>query len=240
VPPLPPRPTGPNPVAARQGPRPPLSGPDRTSGGLVKRSPRPGSGTQPARPSEELLQTLATYTTHLHRQIDTSRPLTPPGGSHTPFPSFHPTPPPGTPAPWPGANRPGSGGPPPPNGPTGPTPHVTPTGDGQRPAHTASGLARRVPGAQAPRTQLVGLRRGQPAATEGGPPPPDGPAPGDDAAAPRRDGGAAPRDDVSSSDANPAPSSAKDVYSFLSIFSAGVQRGLDEARGRHSTPEEDQ
>ena len=42
---------------------------------------------------------------------------------------------------------------------------------------------------------------------------------------------------VSSSDAETR--SAKDVYSFLSSFSAGVQRGLDEARGDSTTSEED-
>jgi hypothetical protein len=115
-----------------------------------------------------------------------------------------------------------------------------PSTDGLRPEHTASGLARRVPGAQAPRTQLVGLRRGSQPVGNGVEMPPGRPAPRDNPAVPRTEGDAAPRDDVSSSDANPANSSAKDVYSFLSNFSAGVQRGLDEARSRDTTPEEDQ
>jgi hypothetical protein len=46
--------------------------------------------------------------------------------------------------------------------------------------------------------------------------------------------------DVSSSDANAQGRSAKDVYSFLSSFSAGVQRGLDEAGRSSTTSEEDQ
>jgi hypothetical protein len=48
-----------------------------------------------------------------------------------------------------------------------------------------------------------------------------------------------PSRDVTSSDAQRDPRSAKDVYSFLSSFSAGVQRGLDEARNPN-TSEEDQ
>jgi len=242
-PPLPARPLTPPPPAPRGTPRPPLPtspsstpggvGPDRTSGGLVKRSPRPGSGTQPARPSEELLQTLATYTTHLHRQIDTTRPVTPPSGSGTAFPAFSPTTPPGTPTPRPGGGGAGDGGL------TGRTPHVQPRTEGPRPEHTASGLARRVPGAQAPQTQLVGLRREQEPPGNGVDIPSNASAPRDNRAHPGTEGDAAPLSDVSSSDANPATSSAKDVYSFLSNFSAGVQRGLDEARPT-TTPEEDQ
>ncbi|MGH9214041.1 MAG: hypothetical protein ACRD2C_25730, partial [Acidimicrobiales bacterium] len=241
--PQPPRPTIhdlPHPEPVQGAMAPGLTSPDRTSGGLVKRSPRPGSGTQPARPSEELLQTLATYTTHMHRQIDTSRPVTPPAGSGTSFPAFNPTPPPGTPAVRPGAGRPAPSAPPPDGGLPGRTPHVTPTGDGPRPQHTASGLTRRVPGAQAPRTQLVGLRQGPQPAGNGVGIPPDLPALRDNRGDPGTEGGAAPPGDVSSNDANPANSSAKDVYSFLSSFSAGVQRGLDEARHPNTTPEEDQ
>jgi hypothetical protein len=123
------------------------------------------------------------------------------------------------------------------------------------PDHTASGLARRVRGAQLPQTQPVGLRRpGEPAAAPGGAP--TGPVtvgghapavsgPASAPLAPPADNRhhAASRDDaaaaggVSSSDAQTR--SAKDVYSFLSSFSAGVQRGLDEARGDSTTSEED-
>jgi signal transduction histidine kinase len=214
------------PLTSRAGIRPADAGPDRTSGGLVKRSPRQamagGSGggtTQPARPSDDLLQTLATYTTHLHRQINANRPPTPPGGAPTMFPAFNPTPPPGTPAVR--AGGPGF----PPQG--APPPHATPTTHASRGEHTASGLARRVAGAQMPQTQPTAIRNRQQ-------PPPPAPIPD------RRggnDGRGAPRD-VTSTDAKDGRS-AKDVYSFLSSFSAGVQRGLDEARNP-ATSEEDQ
>jgi hypothetical protein len=139
---------------------------------------------------------------------------------------------------------------------------------GTTPDHTASGLARRVRGAQLPQTQPLGLRRNAEPAGGGGAPGAPGlaGAPGpvasagpatDDGRAPAasgrasqplaepadnrhhaaaRDDGAA-ADGVTSSDAQTR--SAKDVYSFLSSFSAGVQRGLDEARGDSTTSEED-
>jgi hypothetical protein len=245
------------PLPQRGGPRPASPGPDRTPGGLVKRSPRPSADTdqQPAlRPSEDLLQTLATYTTQLHRQVNPNRPPTPPGGSA--FPAFNPTPHSGTPAVRPGfPPQQGPG----PAQPLRPEPHGTPTmhsgNAGLAPDHTASGLARRVRGAQLPQTQPLGLRRpGEAAGAPGGAP--TGPMTGGGQApavstpasaplAPPADNRhhAASRDDaaaaggVSSSDAQTR--SAKDVYSFLSSFSAGVQRGLDEARGDSTTSEED-
>jgi signal transduction histidine kinase len=259
------QPNGPNgpgapPLPQRGGPRPSSPGPDRTPGGLVKRSPRPNAEPEqpPAlRPSEDLLQTLATYTTQLHRQVNPARPPTPPGGSA--FPAFNPTPHTGTPAVRPGF--------PPATGPVPaqPQPHATPTmhsgTTGTAPEHTASGLARRVRGAQLPQTQPIGLRRTSPpaAATPTGQGAPGAgaapatfggraPAPSGQAGAPlaqpvdnrhhaaSRDDGAA-AGGVGSSDAQTR--SAKDVYSFLSSFSAGVQRGLDEARGDSTTSEED-
>jgi signal transduction histidine kinase len=260
-------PNGPNgptppPLPQRGGPRSTNLGPDRTPGGLVKRSPRPATGqTEALRPSEDLLQTLATYTTQLHRQVNPNRPPTPPGGAPSAFPAFNPTPHTGTPAVRPGY--------PPPQGarpaqPLRPEPHATPTmhsGHGATtPDHTASGLARRVRGAQLPQTAPIGLRRNAEPTGAAAAPPAPAPAP-----APAADRGRAPapsaqpaqplaepadnrhhaasRDDgtaaggVSSSDAQTR--SAKDVYSFLSSFSAGVQRGLDEARGDSTTSEED-
>jgi hypothetical protein len=185
------------------------------------------------------LQTLATYTTHLHRQIDTTRPLTPPAGTGSAFPTFNPTPPPGTPVVRPGWDGPGA---------SAPTPHVTPTQGGDLPDHTASGLARRVRGAQLPQTQPIGLRRAgdvppAPADTNGRRSHVGGPAPEmrqETQAHPGLGGDAGPPGDVSSTDANPPERSAKDVYSFLSSFSAGVQRGLDEARRPPTDNEEDQ
>jgi hypothetical protein len=276
------QPDGPNgpaapPLPQRGGPRAASPGPDRTPGGLVKRSPRPTTGQQPAlRPSEDLLQTLATYTTQLHRQVNPNRPPTPPGGSA--FPAFNPTPHAGTPAVRPGFPPAGGG----PAQPLRPEPHGTPTMHsghaGTTPDHTASGLARRVRGAQLPQTQPIGLRRTAPPGAPPAPPAAPAGAPGagrpvspvspvapGGSTGPMTEGGqvhaasgqagaqlappadnrhhAAGRDDgaaaggVSSSDAQTR--SAKDVYSFLSSFSAGVQRGLDEARGDSTTSEED-
>jgi len=256
-------PNGPTPptLPQRGGPRSTNLGPDRTPGGLVKRSPRPATGqTEALRPSEDLLQTLATYTTQLHRQVNPNRPPTPPGGAPSAFPAFNPTPHTGTPAVRPGY-PPSQGRP---AQPLRPEPHATPTmhsGHGATtPDHTASGLARRVRGAQLPQTAPIGLRRNAEPAGAAAAPPAPAPVP-----APAADSGRAPaasaqstqplaepadnrhhaatRDDgtaaggVSSSDAQTR--SAKDVYSFLSSFSAGVQRGLDEARGDSTTSEED-
>jgi hypothetical protein len=255
LPPLAARPGGP-------GARPSDAAPDRTTGGLVKRSPRGGAvgtglsagsgggSTQPARPSDDLLQTLATYTTHLHRQIN---PTPPPGtpavraGGPGTFPPFNPTPPPGTPIVRPG-------GPPAPGmpGPLGGGPalpsrggHGTPTTHATSGEHTASGLARRVAGAQMPRTQPLGLRRQQQGPATPAPLPPSlAGRPPVAAGAPSQDHrrgneSTPPPRDVTSSDTQRDPRSPKDVYSFLSSFSAGVQRGLDEARNPN-TSEEDQ
>ncbi|HET6949181.1 MAG TPA: nitrate- and nitrite sensing domain-containing protein [Acidimicrobiales bacterium] len=77
-----------------------------------------------------------------------------------------------------------------------------PDGDGV----TSGGLARRVRGAQMPATSPLAVRRAQAASA-----PPQGQAP-----APARP--------------PQAPPSADAVYSFLTSFSAGIQRGLDETR----------
>jgi len=73
---------------------------------------------------------------------------------------------------------------------------------------TPGGLARRVRGANLPTAQpLRMIRRGEPAPTD------SGSRPGD------------------------APSySPDDVYGFLSSFTTGVRRGLDEAGGREHGP----
>jgi hypothetical protein len=104
--------------------------------------------------------------------------------------------------------------------------HARPTGPGRSPitgpspivpaharpapgagAPTSADLPRRVRGAQLPSVQPSRLRPYQ----QPGPAPGDG----DGQGAARRDG----------------PARADEVYAFLSGFSAGVQRGLDEARG---------
>jgi signal transduction histidine kinase len=72
-------------------------------------------------------------------------------------------------------------------------------------AMAPSGLARRVPGAQIPATDPLPLRRGTTA----------------------RPAAATPRHQPTRTDA----STSQDVYGFLTDFTAGRQRGLDEARG---------
>jgi hypothetical protein len=90
---------------------------------------------------------------------------------------------------------------------------------------TTSGLARRVRGAQLPSTQPIALRRKN---TEHAAPVDRGYGLGD--RGPTNGNG-----DANNGDGGPA----KDVYSFLSSFTAGVQRGLDEAR-RSTTTSEDE
>jgi len=179
------------------------------------------------------------------------------GGLGGPSGPGHPVPPPGAPRPSvppPGA-VPGAGdhhpslpqggdlwadlakldtGPRPvvPGGPrgNGPGPQAgRPTLDPASGGTTASGLSRRVRGAQLPSTQPLSLRRSR-----------------EDAGSDNRDYG---RDDhgaasgngdaVSGDTASGDSGPAKDVYSFLSSFTAGVQRGLDEARRDTKTPEDE-
>ncbi|HEX6425783.1 MAG TPA: hypothetical protein VFZ79_19995, partial [Acidimicrobiales bacterium] len=87
-------------------------------------------------------------------------------------------------------------------------------------APTAGGLARRVRGAQLPTGEPVRLRR------DGAP----GPAPGRPVGAPPS------RPPVPSRQPDDRPRSADDVYNFLSRFSAGVRRGLDESSSRPPQP----
>jgi hypothetical protein len=85
---------------------------------------------------------------------------------------------------------------------------------------TTSGLARRVRGAQLPTAEPVRLRRG------GGSP----------AAPPARTGGRPSSQPSRPPRRDDRPRSADDVYSFLSSFSAGVRRGLDESSSRPPQP----
>jgi hypothetical protein len=94
-----------------------------------------------------------------------------------------------------------------------PAPGLQPSAEPAAPGTTPSGLVRRVKGAQMPAAQPLSLRRSDAAASAPNPPPAPQPAP-PPAAAPGGDDGA-----------------ARDVYGFLSSFSSGVQRGLDESRG---------
>jgi hypothetical protein len=100
---------------------------------------------------------------------------------------------------------------------------------------TSSGLARRVKGAQLPAAEPLQLRHDiQPAEAAMPAEPRDaGYRRGDIPADREATGG------NGNSSAEEEPSPAKDVYSFLSSFTAGVQRGLDEARRNTSTSEDD-
>jgi hypothetical protein len=289
----PPEPPPADPFAPPQGPPAPAPIPEpvaRTNGGLVKRLPDhvPGDASDPRQPSysiptarsgqpastvsEELLQTLATYTEQLHRRVNPHRPPTPPGGNALhPFPSSDrgagETPPP------PLQNPPPPGSPPAPQMPLpGRNPaHVSsdsqpssnpfdammtmPTAHSSRPQHTSSGLARRVRGAQMPNTDPLTLDRSgetpSPDVPSGAiPSQPPAPAWGgddslDDPGASRAGPGDAIEPDGSGDspppEAESASSSARDVYDFLSSFSAGVQRGLDDAgRTRPGPPSQEE
>jgi hypothetical protein len=214
--------------------RPPATAADddvarRTPSGLVKRTPRVvDTGEMQAigrHPDDDLLASLS--------RVTRDRPPEGPGNRQQP-----PTPPPGTFAPpWP----------PEPAAPPSPAPPLAPqrpagaplgglaaglsglspfdprgAGSHRAPASdpeggsTTGGLTRRVRGAQLPNTNPVSLRRA------------DGPPPTGSVPAPAAPGRAAPPP--------PPPrtpqqrQSADAVYSFLTNFTAGVQRGLDEAR----------
>jgi hypothetical protein len=148
--------------------------------------------------------------------------------------------------------------------PTGPG-RGRPTGPQPNAGQTASGLARRVRGAQLPNTAPVLLRRSGAAAARSsgpggaggtderrrpGPPPnpftpapPVGWRPPETPTGPQGPAGARPDDMADEPRPTPTPaaapaahmapapqtSAAKDVYGFLSDFTAGVQRGLDES-----------
>jgi hypothetical protein len=281
----PPEPAQPDPFGPPQGPPAPGPIPEpvaRTNGGLVKRmpdhvpgdgrdssqhaypQPAPQAGQLAATVSDELLQTLATYTEQLQRRVNPHRPPTPPGGNAlhpfppsdqgpTPSPGYSPPPPPSTPPP----HGPPLGG----HQPVVPTDHgqpasnpfhapmTTPTAHSSMPQHTSSGLTRRVRGAQMPPPDPLQLNRtGETQAS----PDPRPSAPPEDLPSWVRAGDALPGDpgandpgtgntplagaggpDGSGGAPSPEPesatSSARDVYDFLSSFSAGVQRGLDDA-----------
>ncbi len=219
-----------------------LAPPSRTASGLVKRAPRPSPEPEsPAAsmPAGDLLASLSHVAGNLgERGRGPVLPPTPPG--HAPPPGQVPahlarrTPPgPGTP---PGPDTP------PWSPPAGqPLPPPAPPAPGRGQVHgqdqTPSGLARRVRGAQLPTTQPLSLRRsgehppvgdgdhrpGDRGAAHQGPSQWNGDGNGNGHVGPRE------QDDHSS---------ARDVYSFLTSFTAGVQRGLDEA-GHDTTPPEE-
>ncbi|MGH9231152.1 MAG: ATP-binding protein, partial [Acidimicrobiales bacterium] len=230
---------GPGPMAAP--PPPPAA---RTASGLVKRSSRgtPDSEGPPApAPAGDLLASLSHIATNrAGRGVAPPapprrpgvRPTAPPAGPAASPPQGPWTPPdpgapgrlrrrPPGPSPLPGPpNRPGGGRRVPPSAP----PDA---------ARTASGLTRRVRGAQLPTSEPLSLRRNVEDPRMG-----DGAGAGfGHAAVPR------PRSDDSGNGhagagARHDDSSARDVYSFLTSFTTGVQRGLDEAKRHPEDPEE--
>ena len=136
-------------------------------------------------------------------------------------------------APPAGPRRPGARPPVPPAGPMAPPPQGPWTPPGPAAPRTASGLTRRVRGAQLPTSEPLSLRRTV-----------DRPRMGDGAGAgyghapgPRPRGGGNGNGHAGAA-ARHDDSSARDVYSFLTSFTAGVQRGLDEAKRHPENPEE--
>jgi signal transduction histidine kinase len=259
------------PPAAMPAPQAALDAPPptRTASGLVKRSRR-GAETAPAAaiPDGELLASLSSITNNLPRRSPQVPPApTAPAAREATRPTNPWTPPPhherqvtnrSWPAP-PDLGRPGAtpgdtGRPPLPNrsgngapggrGPGGPAPADAAGGA------TASGLARRVRGAQLPATQPLNLRRRQDHPSD----PPAGYRhhDHDDASghtlgngntnghtnglANGHDRGRAPVDPAASGDR--ASNAATSVYGFLTSFTQGVQRGLDEARRDPNGPKE--
>ena len=221
------------------GPPPPLAA--RTASGLVKRArrgaPDAEAPTAPM-PAGDLLASMSDVATNL-----TGRGGAPPAGPRRPGapprrrrpwapPMQSPWTPPDPEVPGRLPRRqPGPSHQPSPNGPGGGG-RVPPSARRTAP-RTASGLTRRVRGAQLPTGEPLSLRRTV-----------ENPRMGERAGAgyghapgirPRSHGNgngrasASPRHD---------DSSARDVYSFLTSFTAGVQRGLDEAKRYPENPEE--
>ncbi|HEX6425587.1 MAG TPA: hypothetical protein VFZ79_19015, partial [Acidimicrobiales bacterium] len=241
-PPTPAQATPPAPIAGGLARRQPPDGEARrTPSGLVKRSPRVvdtgeikavGPG-----PDDDLLASLSRYTTGLNPAVDRSAPQ-PPAPQQLPhqppapqqLPARHaasPQPPHTSPAPPPprrqggatlGGLAAGLSGLSPFSGPPSSSPPPMPAGHGQAPANrgtTPTGLTRRVRGAQMPTASPLAIRRSAQTPDPGAAPPAQGPPP---AAPPAR--------------TPEQKQSADAVYSFLSSFTAGVQRGLDDARSR--------
>jgi signal transduction histidine kinase len=257
--------TGETPAA--QAPRP-TEQPTRTASGLVKRARRPSDQEAPAAsvPSDLLASLASVSDNNIGNRAPGERTpgvevpdgVAPPPpiwsalstrntGRTTIPPANRSFPPPAPPAP---------------TGPTGPTRPGAPAGRpplGSRPApggppeggQTSSGLARRVRGAQMPTTEPLNLRR-----------PPEHPQSGgggyrrDDRAADgqgqvlgngnwngnakghsngHNNGHANGLDGAGDQDES---SAARTVYGFLTSFTQGVQRGLDEARRDPNTPKE--
>ncbi len=223
------------PIADAAAP-PPLGGGGlarRTPGGLVKRTPRVfDTGEMRAigrGPDDDLLTSLSRYTNNHEPTRPAAETPIPQGPPQQP-----PIAPPSAPVTYPPPRDGSSFSAPPPRtgaglgglaaGLSGISPFRGPqaaSGPGRGPdvsapidsgSATSGGLTRRVRGAQLPSTNPVSLRRG-PAAPEGAPTAPTAPGP---PTPPQR--------------TSEQEQSADAVYSFLSSFTAGVQRGLDDTR----------
>ena len=208
---------GPGPV-----PAPPLAA--RTASGLVKRSRRgmpESEGPAAPMPAGDQLASMSDVATGL-----TGRGGAPPAGPRRPGPTAPGSLPRRQPGPsdLPGPNGPGRGARVPPSG----APEAT---------RTASGLTRRVRGAQLPTPEPLSLRRTV-----------EDPGAGDGAGAgyghvrglrPRDGGNGNGRGNGhAAGGARHDDSSASDVYSFLTSFTSGVQRGLDDVKRHPENPEE--
>jgi signal transduction histidine kinase len=219
----------------------------RTQSGLVKRTARAGNGAPVGaeRPSGDLLDSLSRHSANLGGPAPVARmpaapappapprpaPAAPPAWGAPPEPARPPAnrswpapppmppppePPPSTwtptPAPAGWSPAPSAVSPPPPAAPSPPPPLQSRRAPADQPGPvpggdmTSGGLARRVRGAQLPTTEPVRMRR------SAEPP--------------------APRPTAASTPPARTPEQrrkADDVYSFLSNFTAGVQRGIEEA-----------
>jgi hypothetical protein len=202
----------------------------RTPSGLVKRTPRVvDTGEMQAigrHPDDDLLASLSRVTRGGRPPEDPGNrqqpPTQPPGTFAPPWPPEPAFPPPAAPPPAPPRRPAGAplGGlaaglsglsPFDPRG-AGGGDHSAPEGDPG--GTTTGGLTRRVRGAQLPNANPVSLRRADGPPSAGPAPAPAGP---DMPAPPPR--------------TPQQKQSADAVYSFLTSFTAGVQRGLDEASG---------
>ncbi len=232
---------------AARAPEPPTEA-TRTASGLVKRARRAGgSDTDPATPDADVLASMTSVTNHLPPPTPLP-PVAEPPRADEPVPpaplwsaltSRHAAPngePPARPATsrsWPAPTP----MPPAPSQPSLPARQPVPPADSG--GQTAGGLARRVRGAQMPTTQPLSVRRAQDHPSE----PPAGYRREDHGAAGRNytlgngngngstNGQGAHRDHDEST-------TARSVYSFLTSFTQGVQRGLDETRRDPNFPKE--
>jgi hypothetical protein len=240
----------------------------RTASGLVKRAPRGGSGAPlGAVPDDAQLATMS----QVAGDFGNLGAVTPPSAREPIGPTWPRTTPrpPDTggdrpavtnrtwPAPPPYGDPPGNGQTPPSGGdtppPALPSRHAdAPPPDAAQGGSTASGLARRVRGAQLPVSQPLSVRRSQERPSEG------------DAGYRRDDredntgqllgngntnghtngGGSGVASDPflarGGNGDHDESSAARTVYGFLTSFTQGVQRGLEEARRGPDTPKENQ